>query len=110
MYGKATVGLLIYMIDKWVFGSYCVLSIAIFILFPQPKYEGPDSLHFFTPAIFDEIIIRNKGKIVDSSSNVTNQSSKNPMWLVEFYASWSPPCVHVEPVIADISLKYVKAK
>ena len=28
------------------------------------------------------------------------------MWLVEFYASWSPPCIQIEPLIADISLRY----
>lgn len=25
---------------------------------------------------------------------------------VEFYAPWSPPCIHLEPVVAELSLKY----
>ena len=25
---------------------------------------------------------------------------------VEFYAPWSPACIHLEPVVAELSLKY----
>lgn len=29
---------------------------------------------------------------------------------VEFYAPWSPPCIHLEPVFAELSLKYTTAR
>lgn len=101
MYGKAALGVLVYMVDRWAFGVYMLVYAAIFVLFPQPKYDGPDSLHYLTPALFDEKVIRCR---TTATSNRDDASTS--MWLVEFYASWSPPCVQIEPLVADISLRY----
>ena len=108
LYSKAALGVLVYMIDKWVFGAYMLLYAAVFVLCTQPKYSGPDSLHYFTPATFEEIVIRNKGRVQEASAKGPGaaQASAPAMWLVEFYASWSPPCIQIEPLIADISLRY----
>ena len=57
----------------------------------QPVYEGPNSITFLTPASFHDKVVKRHG---------------NVDWLVVFFAAWSPPCVHLEPVVAELSLKY----
>ena len=108
LYSKAALGVLVYMIDRWVFGLYMLLYAAVFVLCTQPKYSGPDSLHYLTPATFDEIVIRNRGREPARGGRAAGPAAArgDPMWLVEFYASWSPPCIQIEPMIADISLRY----
>ena len=46
----------------------------------------------FTPASFAEL--------------VEDRTDGDVTWLVEFFAPWAPQCLYLEPVIAELSLKY----
>lgn len=63
-----------------------------YLLFPQPIYRGPSAVLPLTPASFREL--------------VEGTSPSNTSWLVQFYAPWSPPCIHLEPAVAELSLRY----
>lgn len=69
---------------------WCPAVVAL--LFPQPLFKGPARLEYLTPASFAEMIEERKDSDVS--------------WLVEFFAPWAPECVFLEPVIAELSLKY----
>jgi len=44
---------------------------------------------------------------LDFKSHVTGPGiDKEVHWLVEFYTLWHPSCVAIEPVMAELSLKY----
>ncbi|GMH39830.1 hypothetical protein BSKO_07734 [Bryopsis sp. KO-2023] len=92
LYGKAVVALLSWMFDVRIFAYYIMLYIILFMMFSQPVYEGPDKIDFLTPASLRDTVLGEKGK--------------GMTYLVEFYAHWSPACVHLEPVFAELSLRY----
>lgn len=70
----------------------CVLCcIGMSLVFPQPFYSGPASYTTFTPASFSQSVEENKGKTE---------------WIVEFFAPWSPNCLSLEPVFAEISNQF----
>lgn len=50
-------------------------------------------MEYFTPASFAERVEEH-----------TNES--DPCWLVTFFAPWAPQCLYLEPIIAELSLKY----
>jgi thiol-disulfide isomerase/thioredoxin len=62
-------------------------------LFPQPFFKGPARLEYFTPASFAEMVEE-------------RLHAGSPVWLVTFFAPWAPQCLYLEPVIAELSLKY----
>jgi len=64
----------------------------IALLFPQPLFKGPARMEYFTPASFAEL--------------VEDRRDSDIAWLVEFFAPWAPQCLYLEPVIAELSLKY----
>lgn len=45
------------------------------------------------------------GKLIPSSLVPPGAPASGPL-QVEFYAPWAPPCIHLEPVFAELSLKY----
>lgn len=55
-------------------------------------FKGPSRMEDFTPASFAEL--------------VEDRADSNVAWLVEFFAPWAPQCLYLEPVIAELSLKY----
>ena len=67
----------------------------MFVLLQQPKYSGPSIFQHFTPASLNEVVKENHNGI---------------SWLVEFHAAWSPPCLHLEPTMAALSVKYTTPK
>lgn len=71
----------------------------MFVLLQQPRYAGPSRFTHFTPASLNDILATGKGEKKDG-----------PAWLVEFHAAWSPPCLHLEPAMAELSLKYTTDK
>lgn len=91
-YGKLCVALLALMCDMRFFVYYCLLYLILFVVLPQPVYVGPNLMEALTPASFKTLVKDAKG------SDTT--------WLVAFYATWSGPCIHLEPVLAELSLKY----
>lgn len=94
MYAKATLAALAYAMDIRIFVYYVIAMIVLFLISQQPCYAGPDKIKYFTPGTFNWEV---------------EENHKGVIWLVELYAPWSPPCIHLEPVYADLSLKYTTA-
>lgn len=92
LYGKAVIAVLTYLTDTRIFTCYIVLFVTLFLMFPQPVYEGPDKIEYLTPASLNDLVL--------GSTRLAK------VWLVEFFAHWSPNCVHLEPVMADLSMRY----
>lgn len=90
---KSVACLMLWYIDLRLLVYFVLLIVAFFLMFPQPVYKGPAKLEYFTPASFKELVEE-------------RTSAESPRWIVEFYASWAPQCVYLEPVIADLSMKY----
>lgn len=95
LFGKAVVLALTYVLDRRLFAYYLLAMVLLFLVAQQPCYTGPDKIKYFTPGTF-------KWEVQEEHKGVT--------WLVECYAPWSPPCVHLEPVFADLSMKYTTPK
>lgn len=91
-YGKSATMLMVWFMDYRLAIYYVLLIVIFYLLFPQPIYQGPSAIHQFTPASFKEL--------------VEEATQPELTWLVEFYAPWAPPCIHLEPVLAELSLKY----
>jgi len=102
MYGKSTILLMTFFMDIRLFSWYLILFGILFLMIPQPFYEGPEDIEYLTPSTYDDLV-------AGTSQNATKTrkpGEKQPKWLVEFYASWSPPCIHMEPIFAQLSVKY----
>ncbi|KAL6061695.1 Thioredoxin-related transmembrane protein 2 [Balamuthia mandrillaris] len=77
----------------WRFGAWYALVItAMWIAFPQKEYEGPEDITHLNHISFEQ--------------HVRGRRGANNAWLVEFYASWSPPCIQFAPLFAELSLEY----
>mmetsp|Transcript_14117 Transcript_14117/g.36227 ORF Transcript_14117/g.36227 Transcript_14117/m.36227 type:complete len:292 (-) Transcript_14117:277-1152(-) len=95
VFGKAALLAMVYAMDRRLFAYYLIAMVLLFLVAQQPCYSGPDKIKYFTPATF---------------TSEVQKEHKGATWLVECYAPWSPPCVHLEPVFADLSLKYTTSK
>mmetsp|Transcript_37002 Transcript_37002/g.104458 ORF Transcript_37002/g.104458 Transcript_37002/m.104458 type:complete len:316 (+) Transcript_37002:263-1210(+) len=95
LYTKSIVLAITYAIDLRIFVYYVIAVLVLFMIAQQPCYTGPDKIKYFTPGTF-------KWEVQETHKGVT--------WLVELYAPWSPLCIHLEPVFADLSLKYATDK
>jgi thiol-disulfide isomerase/thioredoxin len=82
---------LLYFYSDPVYGvlyiSVCILHL---LLLPEPSYEGPENISYFGGNDLEEELERDK-RIV---------------WLIELYATWSPPCIEFSSVFSQISAKY----
>ena len=71
-------------------------SPAVFIIFlqglllPEPTYKGPENIVYFRDNNFTEEISRDK----------------NVVWMVTFYAAWSPACIDFASIFSKISSEY----
>ncbi|KAI7839047.1 hypothetical protein COHA_007189 [Chlorella ohadii] len=90
-YIKGATGLLLWFIDYRFAIYYALLLVVMYLFFPQPLFTGPTAVRPLTPDAF-------KSLVEDGPADVA--------WLVEFYAPWAPACIHLEPVVAELSLKY----
>jgi thiol-disulfide isomerase/thioredoxin len=97
MYTKSGILLLSWMMDRRVFSWYCVMYVMLFLYVRKPEYKGPSKIEWMNPATLKRRVLEPDDK------------DKNVSWLVEFYASWSPPSVNLEPTFADLSCKYTSA-
>eukprot|EP00951_Prasinocladus_malaysianus_P009410 scaffold68662_cov37-Prasinocladus_malaysianus.AAC.1 len=95
LYAKAVLFALSYASDWRICCYYVIAFVLMFLVAQQPCYTGPDNIKYFTPGTF-------KWDVQENHKGVT--------WLVELYAPWSPPCIHLEPVFADLSLKYTNER
>lgn len=80
-----------YMDYRWSI-MYVFVYLCAAIAFPQPFYKGDMRIKELNPETLEEIV---QG---DQDASVT--------WLIELYAPWSPQCLYLEPVIAEISNRY----
>lgn len=70
----------------------------LFVAVGQPKYAGPANITVLNPASFERLVKRGSG----DKAKKTNVS-----WLVYFYVDWSDHCLQHDPMIADLSLRFV---
>lgn len=59
------------------------------LLFPKPKYKGPENVRYFLGDDFEKELSRDK--------SVT--------WIIEFYESWNPDCNEFAGVFSELSAK-----
>lgn len=70
--------------------AYAVLCIVQFLLLPEPTYSGPENIVYFRgPNLQDEL-----------------NNDRRIIWLIAFYAAWSPACVNFAPIFAEVSAEY----
>ena len=90
LFGKLANFLLFFREDlRWcfVYGLFCLV---LFIAFPEPTYSGPEKITYFRGQALDEHLRHNSEEI----------------WVVEFFAPWSPPCTRFASTFAKLSLDY----
>jgi thiol-disulfide isomerase/thioredoxin len=134
-YCKSAMALLMWYMDyRW--SILIVLSyLALAMLFPQPIYRGPTGAVEFTPQTFHETVMVCEGQVgeggdgsgkpaaASSSKQKTSKSSSKShpsksagepepdddcsiTYIVELFAPWSPQCLVLEPVFAELSHTY----
>lgn len=59
------------------------------LLFPKPKYKGPDKITYFLGDEFEKKLAQDK----------------TTRWMIEFYASWNPDCNQFSGVFSELSTK-----
>ncbi|EFN59218.1 hypothetical protein CHLNCDRAFT_59562 [Chlorella variabilis] len=91
-YSKSLVVLMVWYMDWRISVYYVLLFLVMYLVFPQPIFQGASAVEQFTPASFQSMVAENP--------------QPGLTWLVEFYAPWAPPCIHLEPVFAELSLKF----
>ncbi|GIX73071.1 thioredoxin-related transmembrane protein 2 homolog [Caerostris extrusa] len=90
MYAKLANIALFFYSDPRLGVVYAVLCLIHLLLLPEPTYEGPENVIYFTGANLEEELKRD--------SRVT--------WLVTFYTVWNSNCVNFAPIFAEMSVKY----
>ncbi|CAI4228942.1 unnamed protein product [Auanema sp. JU1783] len=69
---------------------YFIVCIVFYVVFPEPAFNGPEKITYFTGTeLYDEL-----------------QKNKSTTWVIMFYATWSQDCKHVNPVFAELSEKF----
>ena len=90
LFGKLANFLLFFRQDlRWCF-VYALFCLVLFIAFPEPTYTGPEKITYFRGQALDEQLLHNPQEI----------------WVVEFFAPWSPPCTRFASTFAKLSLDY----
>lgn len=69
---------------------YVVLCLLHLLLCPEPSYQGPDNIIYFTGEDLEE-------ELKKKSSTV---------WLIELFAAWNPACVDFASTFAEISANF----
>ena len=60
------------------------------LLLPEPTYKGPENIVYFRDNNFTEEISRDK----------------NVVWMVTFYAAWSPASIDFASIFSKLSSEY----
>ncbi|XP_060608413.1 thioredoxin-related transmembrane protein 2 homolog [Ruditapes philippinarum] len=90
MFAKALNLVLFYQISVPYAFVYCIFCLLHFVFLPMPVYKGPEFVTYFRGPHLKNEIARDK--------RVT--------WIICFYAAWSPPCVNLAPIFAELSSEY----
>ncbi|BHF59470.1 hypothetical protein SprV_0100242900 [Sparganum proliferum] len=57
----------------------------------QPVYKGPESVFYFRPQTFDEVVRHGDPRVT---------------WIIAFYTAWSPACNALAPIFSELSHNY----
>lgn len=90
MYAKCANLILFFMADPRLGLAYGLLFLLQGLLLPEPTYKGPENIVYFRDNNFTEEISRDK----------------NVVWMVTFYAAWSPACIDFASIFSKISSEY----
>ena len=124
-YCKSAMALVIWYMDyRWSI-LYVFSYLALAMLFPQPIYNGPTKAVEYTPQTFHETVMRHdapqpktsdgkkdkKEKKENKTSTTASASDPDAVThIVELFAPWSPQCLVLEPVFAELSQTYATEK
>ncbi|XP_043540538.1 thioredoxin-related transmembrane protein 2-like [Chiloscyllium plagiosum] len=89
MFSKVANLILFFRLDIRMGLLYLTLCVVFLMICKPPLYMGPEYITYFNDKTIDEEL----------------QKDKRVIWLVEFFANWSPECQSLAPVYADLSLK-----
>ncbi|KAF7639919.1 Thioredoxin domain-containing protein [Meloidogyne graminicola] len=90
LYSKLANALLFFRV-KPLFGLfYCAIAVGLYVLVDEPLPPDSEKVRFFSG---EEL--RN-----------TLQEDKSIVWIIEFFATWSPECRYVRPVFNALSEKF----
>lgn len=59
------------------------------LLFPKPRYKGPENVTYFLGDEFEKELAKDK----------------NTQWLIEFYATWNPDCNEFAGTFSELSAR-----
>ncbi|KAK3084536.1 hypothetical protein FSP39_014888 [Pinctada imbricata] len=90
LFAKVLNGYMYYRTNVIVSVIYGLLCLFHMIFLPKPGYKGPEFITYFRESNLQEELERDK-RIV---------------WVVCFYAAWSPQCVNFAPIFSEISSEY----
>lgn len=90
MYAKLANIALFFYSDPRLGVIYSVICLTHLLLLPEPTYEGPENVIYFTGPNLEEELKR------DTRVN----------WLVTFYTVWNSNCVNFAPIFSEMSVKY----
>lgn len=90
MYAKVAMVLLFFYNDLRYGIIYTVMCIMHLMVLPEPTYTGLDRTVYFTSQTLEEEL----------------KKDKRIVWIVEFFALWSPPCINFASDFRHLSGKY----
>jgi len=90
MYAKCANMILFFMADPRLGLVYTILFLLQGMMLPEPTYKGPENIVYFRGNSLSEELNRDK----------------NVVWMVTFYAAWSPACIDFTNIFAKLSNDY----
>ena len=76
------------------------------MLLPEPTYKGPENITYFRANSLAEELARDT-KVESVQLIVGDLSlSLKVVWIVTFYAAWSPACINFTSVFSKLSADY----
>ncbi|KAG1714282.1 Thioredoxin-related transmembrane protein 2 [Nymphon striatum] len=90
MYVKVANVMLFFMTDPRLCILYIIVCLIQLFVFPEPTYSGPEAIVYFNDQHFEEEI----------------EADKRIVWIIAFYAMWSPVCIDFAPIFSELSAKY----
>ena len=69
---------------------YLFLFVLQAMLLPEPTYKGPENIVYFRNNTLSEELNRDK----------------NVVWMITFYAAWSPACIDFASIFSKLSSEY----
>merc|ERR1719295_1757936 len=90
MYAKCANLILFFMADPRLGLLYTLIFLLQGMMLPEPTYKGPENIVYFRNNTLSEELNRDK----------------NVVWMVTFYAAWSPACIDFASIFSKLSSDY----